>query len=29
VEICEKGDKLIEEEVGKVFRGKKINKGRL
>ena len=29
MEICEKGDKLIEEEVGKVFRGKKINKGRL
>ena len=27
VTICEKGDKLIEEEVGKVYRGKKINKG--
>ncbi len=27
VAICEKGDKLIEEEVAKVYRGKKINKG--
>ncbi|KAJ9152157.1 Curved DNA-binding protein [Pleurostoma richardsiae] len=27
VVICEKGDKLIEEEVGKVYRGKKIAKG--
>ncbi|KAH6624343.1 peptidase M24, structural domain-containing protein [Chaetomium sp. MPI-SDFR-AT-0129] len=27
VEICEKGDKLIEEEVAKVFRGKNITKG--
>jgi curved DNA binding protein len=25
--ICEKGDKLIEEEIAKVYRGKKINKG--
>ncbi|KAJ2894717.1 curved DNA-binding protein [Zalerion maritima] len=25
--ICEQGDKLIEEEVGKVYRGKKIQKG--
>jgi methionine aminopeptidase len=27
VEICEKGDALLEEELGKVYRGKKINKG--
>ncbi|KAM7200267.1 Peptidase M24, structural domain containing protein [Rhypophila sp. PSN 637] len=27
VEICEKGDKLIEEELAKVYRGKKITKG--
>jgi hypothetical protein len=27
VVICEKGDKLIEEEVAKVYRGKKIAKG--
>ncbi|KAK4190418.1 peptidase M24, structural domain-containing protein [Podospora australis] len=27
VDICEKGDKLIEEEVAKVYRGKKITKG--
>ncbi|EJT72682.1 curved DNA-binding protein [Gaeumannomyces tritici R3-111a-1] len=27
VDICEKGDQLIEEEVGKVYRGKKITKG--
>lgn len=27
VDICEKGDKLIEEELSKVYRGKKINKG--
>ncbi|KAL2017020.1 hypothetical protein VTK56DRAFT_2664 [Thermocarpiscus australiensis] len=27
VDICEKGDKLIEEEIAKVYRGKKINKG--
>ncbi|KAK4151512.1 curved DNA-binding protein [Chaetomidium leptoderma] len=27
VEICEKGDKLIEEEISKVYRGKKITKG--
>lgn len=27
VEICEKGDKLIEDEVAKVYRGKKVNKG--
>jgi methionine aminopeptidase len=27
VAICEKGDKLLEEEIAKVFRGKKITKG--
>ncbi|KAH7349912.1 peptidase M24, structural domain-containing protein [Plectosphaerella cucumerina] len=27
VEVCEKGDALLEEELGKVYRGKKINKG--
>ncbi|KFG83101.1 hypothetical protein MANI_006615 [Metarhizium anisopliae] len=27
VDICQKGDKLLEEEVGKVYRGKKITKG--
>ncbi|KAK3399124.1 peptidase M24, structural domain-containing protein [Sordaria brevicollis] len=27
VTICEKGDKLIEEELAKVYRGKKITKG--
>jgi len=27
VTICEKGDKLLEEEIEKVYRGKKIVKG--
>ena len=27
VEICEKGDKLLEEEIAKVYKGKKIAKG--
>jgi len=27
IEVCEKGDKLIEEEVSKVYKGKKIPKG--
>ncbi|KAM5351522.1 hypothetical protein ACJ41O_004245 [Fusarium nematophilum] len=27
VTICQQGDKLIEEEIAKVYRGKKINKG--
>jgi len=27
VDICQKGDKLIEEEIAKVYRGKKIVKG--
>ncbi|EEH04219.1 curved DNA-binding protein [Histoplasma capsulatum G186AR] len=27
IEICEKGDKLLEEEVAKVYKGKKVPKG--
>lgn len=27
IEVCQKGDKLLEEEVGKVFKGKKVPKG--
>lgn len=27
VDICEKGDKLLEEEIAKVWRGKKVTKG--
>lgn len=27
VEVCQKGDKLMEEEIAKVYRGKKVNKG--
>ena len=27
VTICEKGDKLLEEEISKVYRGKKVTKG--
>lgn len=27
VDICQQGDKLLEEEISKVYRGKKINKG--
>lgn len=27
VSICEKGDKLLDEEISKVYRGKKITKG--
>lgn len=27
VDICEQGDKLLEEEIAKVYRGKKITKG--
>ena len=27
VEICQKGDKLMEEELSKVYRGKKVLKG--
>lgn len=27
VDICEKGDKLLAEEIAKVYRGKKITKG--
>lgn len=25
--ICQKGDKLLDEEVAKVYKGKKISKG--
>ena len=28
-EICQQGDKLMEEEIAKVYRGKKVNKGML
>ena len=27
MEICQKGDKQMEEEISKVYKGKKINKG--
>jgi methionine aminopeptidase len=27
VTICERGDRLLEEEIAKVYRGKKITKG--
>lgn len=27
VEVCQKGDKLLEEEIAKVYKGKKIVKG--
>lgn len=27
VEVCQKGDALLEEELGKVYRGKKVTKG--
>jgi methionyl aminopeptidase len=27
VEICQKGDELLEEELTKVYKGKKITKG--
>ena len=27
IELCEKGDKLLDEEVAKVYKGKKIAKG--
>lgn len=29
VVVCEKGDKLLEEEIAKVYRGKKVAKGML
>jgi hypothetical protein len=29
VEICQKGDQMFEEELAKVYKGKKIHKGRL
>lgn len=28
IEICQKGDKLLEEEIAKVYRGKKVHKGK-
>lgn len=28
VEICQKGDEILAEEVAKVYRGKKVTKGR-
>jgi hypothetical protein len=28
VEICQKGDQLLEEEIAKVYKGKKIAKGK-
>ena len=27
VEICQKGDKMLDEEIAKVYKGKKITKG--
>lgn len=27
MEICQKGDQLLDEEIAKVYKGKKINKG--
>lgn len=27
LELCEKGDKLLDEEVAKVYKGKKVPKG--
>lgn len=29
VDICEKGDKLLGEEIAKVWRGKKVSKGNI
>ena len=29
VEICQKGDQLLDEEIAKVYKGKKIAKGKL
>lgn len=28
IEICQKGDQLLEEEIAKVYKGKKITKGK-
>lgn len=28
IEICQKGDQLLEEEIAKVYKGKKIAKGK-
>ena len=27
LELCEKGDKLLDEEIAKVYKGKKVSKG--
>lgn len=27
VEICQKGDKMLDDEIAKVYKGKKITKG--
>jgi methionyl aminopeptidase len=27
IEICQKGDQLLDEEIAKVYKGKKISKG--
>ena len=27
VEVCQQGDKLLEDEISKVYRGKKVTKG--
>lgn len=27
MEVCQKGDQLLDEEISKVYKGKKINKG--
>lgn len=27
MELCQKGDQLLEEEISKVYKGKKISKG--
>jgi methionine aminopeptidase len=29
VTICERGDKLLDEEISKVYRGKKVSKGKI
>lgn len=29
VEICQRGDKLLDDEIAKVYKGKKITKGPL
>lgn len=29
MELCQKGDQLLEEEIAKVYKGKKVSKGTL